>query len=1426
MKLRAILACILLAGALVSGARAQEYGAIGLYTDVYRATNTAVYAGAPTEFTMYVYVLPGSAGMAAAEFAVSYPPNAVPGAVTTNPLVAAQLGDLQSGMSVSFSGCQAEWTWTHSQQVFLVDTAHAWIEIVPHGVAGAIQLATCTEGFPIEPMTICSAVGLNEVPPPDTTAPALVDASAVSNVCVDLLFSEIVFEPTAEDVSHYEIFELAYPEAPLTISDATLSGAGTTVHLCAVQSFGPGQTYVVRVHDVTDRHGNAIAAGSEISFTTVDDSPPWIIGAAAPNDSVIFAVFNEPLAAGPAENPDNYRLYYGDGSPCASLPYAATLVAPDTVRLDFHDPKPPTLVQLTLRVWNVTDLAGNVIGLVGNGVNLILPDSSPPRFVWAQALDARTIQTQFNRSVTVETASDPAHYDVYERDDTLSTLPVLSTEYVNAQLYRIRLGADLAYEVPYVLRGRNIEDIYGAVMAVPDTIEFVRHDVDPPVVLSARAVTTTLVEIVFDEPVDSVTAVYVPHYIIYCPSCVYGSVAIAEATISPSLDTVRLALETPLYYNTEYELRVHSVLDLLGNEILITDLVIGIEDVFPPVPREALIVGPRMIILAFDEQVTAATAEAEANYSLVEAADSTRSVPIALAELSVGMKAVYLTFGEDLAHGTAYRLTVRNVSDVRGNAIPPAGTTIAFTYLDTVPPSLAGAGMAGPTSVRVAFSERLDPATAETAGNYALFETLRPDSTPGISSAALLPDSASVLLSLARSLRMLGYTVRVNDVADRHGNVIAANSTVAFAVTDTLPPVFAGVTATGARELVLAFDEKLLKTPAETESNYAVFRTADSSAVTGVSLATLLSDEASVRLSLAADLTHGAGYSVNVAGIADKVGNAIAPPGATLEFVYIDAIAPRLLSAAATALTTVRAVFSERLDPATAGNPANYYLYERYVPSRTIAVTACALEADSSSVLLTLASSVRQTSYALRVNDVTDRAGNPVAANSTVYFSPPDIFPPRLLSAWADTRWDAYAQFDEKMHNATTDVPGNYRVISLAAPYDTIPVASATLGEGGTIVALSLGGALALGQGYRLVVSNLQDVSYNTIAPGSQREFTAPAVAPAPGIGLYADAVRSTSTVRSSDYLVVFTLYVWCRPGAEGMKSAQFAIAYPSGVLTIATLYDYERLSALTGAPATGVAMAFTDCRGGWTWLCKQSLLYYTSYGSQAISLSPTVPAGGPAMASCATGYPVETPAVLSSLLCSPVYVATLLESSSIAWKEDAVEVAWRVSSIDPETRFTVSRSVEASGVWISLGAPVAVDGMSFLYRDSEVRPGATYRYRVTFNGETGTQTLFESDPVAVPTRALALDQNRPNPFNPSTTIEYFLPEAGRIALEIFDVAGRRIACLESGLREAGRHAAAWDGRDGSGRPVAAGIYVCRLTAGKTSLTRKMVLLR
>jgi len=99
--------------------------------------------------------------------------------------------------------------------------------------------------------------------------------------------------------------------------------------------------------------------------------------------------------------------------------------------------------------------------------------------------------------------------------------------------------------------------------------------------------------------------------------------------------------------------------------------------------------------------------------------------------------------------------------------------------------------------------------------------------------------------------------------------------------------------------------------------------------------------------------------------------------------------------------------------------------------------------------------------------------------------------------------------------------------------------------------------------------------------------------------------------------------------------------------------------------------------------------------------------------------------------------------------------------------------------------------------------------------------------PETPPVTKLALRQNFPNPFNPTTTVAFTVPaDAGRVTLAVHNVNGRAVRTLVDGDLAAGPHAIAWDGTDDGGRALASGVYFARLSGAGETRTTKMALLK
>jgi hypothetical protein len=85
---------------------------------------------------------------------------------------------------------------------------------------------------------------------------------------------------------------------------------------------------------------------------------------------------------------------------------------------------------------------------------------------------------------------------------------------------------------------------------------------------------------------------------------------------------------------------------------------------------------------------------------------------------------------------------------------------------------------------------------------------------------------------------------------------------------------------------------------------------------------------------------------------------------------------------------------------------------------------------------------------------------------------------------------------------------------------------------------------------------------------------------------------------------------------------------------------------------------------------------------------------------------------------------------------------------------------------------------------------------------------------------------NYPNPFNPTTTISFSLPENGNVELSIYNVKGQKVTTLINEQMQSGKHTAIWSGLDSNNKSVSSGIYLYKIKAGNQESAKRMLLLK
>ncbi len=195
-----------------------------------------------------------------------------------------------------------------------------------------------------------------------------------------------------------------------------------------------------------------------------------------------------------------------------------------------------------------------------------------------------------------------------------------------------------------------------------------------------------------------------------------------------------------------------------------------------------------------------------------------------------------------------------------------------------------------------------------------------------------------------------------------------------------------------------------------------------------------------------------------------------------------------------------------------------------------------------------------------------------------------------------------------------------------------------------------------------------------------------------------------------------------------------------------------------------------------------------------------------------------------------PVQINSFVALSGVS---NSVLLEWSTLSEINNYGFYVQRSAAGANDFARIpGAFVPGHGTTavpqqYRYVDSTRPPGGSF-YRleqIDLDGAVHcTEPVQGGDPAgsdALVPGSFILFANYPNPFNPTTSIRYGLPQKSDVTLAVFNVLGQNVATPVRGAQEAGYHVAVFDGSN-----LASGIYFYRLVAGSFTQTKKLVLLR
>lgn len=209
------------------------------------------------------------------------------------------------------------------------------------------------------------------------------------------------------------------------------------------------------------------------------------------------------------------------------------------------------------------------------------------------------------------------------------------------------------------------------------------------------------------------------------------------------------------------------------------------------------------------------------------------------------------------------------------------------------------------------------------------------------------------------------------------------------------------------------------------------------------------------------------------------------------------------------------------------------------------------------------------------------------------------------------------------------------------------------------------------------------------------------------------------------------------------------------------------------------------------------------------------------------------------------------LTSFTVQAELNGALLKWKTESEIENQGFTIMRSAEKDGVYTEIASYKTDESLSghgtvsysngYSYQDHTVEEGNTYWYKLIDTDFSGRQiehaavrvSITKKDEIRLSSAGIpanfALKNNYPNPFNPTTHFEVDIPQteiALKASIAIYNVLGKRVRQLFTGILNPGRYSILWDGRNDMGASLPTGMYIYSFTSPLFSRSRRMILIK
>jgi hypothetical protein len=1291
---------------------------------------------------------------------------------------------------------------------------------------------------------------------PDLYPPQLSKAELHGKMLIKLFFNETLDPTSVRETSNYTI------TPDVEIVSASLGGDSNNQVYLDTKEHQAGQHYNIKVHGIRDTTSfhNTISSATpqqaEYDCPVEDTTPPQLVSAELKGGSNSFLelIFSEPLKKETAENTVNYSI-----NPQVGV-NQAELINQDRVYITTEAHQRG--VDYTITVTGVQDQADNPIGVNNSKIyTCVIEDNLPPNLEKLDLINNQTLNLVFNEPLDSVSAKNLGNYSI---DNNITVTDIFFLTQKN-----VTLVTSPHYEQgTYTLKIQNIKDLASPQNTASEIIKSYTYtiiDTFPPVLLAANIESQTMVELVFNKPLNPSTAIDTSNYNIN------NSYNLTDVTIKQALLSApeKVLLETEEHEQGNYTITVNHVESISGVAIRSNSTAnyqYYVEDKTPPSIVSVICnPGGENIIVKFSEDMDPSSVSDSSNYAVKEEGIQVNSVSIYSSDEVILSTSTH-------APGN-YTLIVNGVKDasVNGNSIIPYS---AYEYfyrpVDTDGPEMEFVRIHDNNRLELKFNETVDPYDASDTANY----NISPDI---IIYNAVLDAAELTRVWLTTEPHASGtYTLTVSNIRDRafESNIISSNNEgqYTYVPADTIPPdlVENGVELRSQQYLALIFDEKLSAESAENIENYTITPQVE------VSRASLMWNSTEVHLETGRHDPQK-NYVIEIKGIKDRApipNEVIEPLRAEYVFTVGDTVKPQLTAAKLQGSSMLMLVFSEPVDQASAQDRDNYS-----IDPNVEVIDVIQDEANPQYVNLMTTTHFPAIPYSINVRNVKDKAEipNTIDPNTWYNYQLPlgggmavDNISPEVsrIEVISSTRLDVV--FSELIDIQTAQNITNY-VID-----DSVVVESAEIDTNQIRVHLTTS-EHNIGESYEVMVNNVCDraTQPNTINNDASIQYIL-------GNGI------AVSCLNQADYgLSVF------QPNGNCYVDRNYTVTQAPEILNGAVQILTENKDKLSNGKSflsfelnldATIFVAFDkniskipDWLSGWA-VTGDQVVNSRSCVYQLYSKATTggkIHLGGnqgdntdnnmymvfavPQIAGGALLAHINRKSYQTAFIAANQQSYYVDRDYTISFIPDSLKgLMWiRTANDDKENTdedFLKFYLYRRSKIYIGYDEQIAslpkwltswqkctakivdIIGNRFDLYSKEYSPGELVlggncgstsednMYIVLIKPLEGMEALFKRNTLP---GYFTLQQNYPNPFNPTTTIEYKVHKAGQIILSVFNIRGQTVKILADREVYAGfQGTAVWDGTDMWGKKVASGVYFYRIQQKNFIKTHKMMLIR